>query len=46
VVIGGLTLSTIFTLFLVPALFSLAADAQTGFRGAFGGGTAASGEPA
>jgi HAE1 family hydrophobic/amphiphilic exporter-1 len=30
VVVGGLILSTIFTLFLVPALFSLVLDAQTG----------------
>jgi HAE1 family hydrophobic/amphiphilic exporter-1 len=28
VVVGGLVLSTIFTLFLVPALFSLVLDAQ------------------
>lgn len=28
VVLGGLVLSTVFTLFLVPALFSLVLDAQ------------------
>jgi len=35
VVVGGLVLSTIFTLFLVPALFSLVLDARDAlFRGA------------
>ena len=29
VVVGGLVLSTVFTLFLVPALFSLVMDART-----------------
>ena len=35
VVIGGLALSTVFTLFLVPALFSLAADARAALGGIF-----------
>ena len=34
VVVGGLVLSTVFTLFLVPALFSLALEARGWFRGA------------
>ncbi len=32
IVIGGLAVSTLFTLFLVPALFSLVQDAQIGLR--------------
>ena len=32
VVVGGLILSTVFTLFLVPALFSLALDARSALR--------------
>ncbi len=32
VVVGGLVVSTVFTLFLVPALFSLALDAQAAIR--------------
>jgi HAE1 family hydrophobic/amphiphilic exporter-1 len=31
VVVGGLVLSTLFTLILVPALFSLTLDARAGF---------------
>ncbi len=37
VVVGGLTLSTIFTLFLVPAVFSLALDIRTGLAARFQG---------
>ncbi len=37
VVVGGLMVSTVFTLFLVPALFSLVLDAKTGIVGFFSG---------
>lgn len=37
VVVGGLVVSTIFTLFLVPALFSLVMDARNGLARMFGG---------
>ncbi len=37
VVVGGLVVSTIFTLFLVPALFSLVMDAQHSIGGFFSG---------
>ena len=37
VVVGGLVVSTIFTLFLVPALFSLALEAQTALATRFRG---------
>ena len=36
VVVGGLLVSTLFTLFLVPALFSLALDARTALATRFG----------
>jgi HAE1 family hydrophobic/amphiphilic exporter-1 len=36
VVIGGLLLSTVFTLVLVPALFSLTIDIRNGLRRLFG----------
>ncbi len=37
VVVGGLIVSTVFTLFLVPALFSLVLDAKAGVSGLFKG---------
>ena len=37
VVVGGLVVSTVFTLFLVPALFSLVLDAKRGIAGFFPG---------
>ena len=43
VVVGGLFLSTIFTLVLVPAVFSLVMDMRLALRGASRSGTAASG---
>ena len=36
VVVGGLLVSTLFTLFLVPALFSLALDARAALAERFG----------
>ena len=36
VVVGGLALSTVFTLFLIPALLSLVLDAERGMRRMFG----------
>lgn len=38
VVVGGLLLSTVFTLFLTPALMSLLMDLQAGVKRALGGG--------
>ena len=35
VVLGGLVVSTIFTLFLIPTLFTLMVDSQNGLRGMF-----------
>ncbi|MCA9310486.1 MAG: efflux RND transporter permease subunit, partial [Phycisphaerales bacterium] len=47
VVVGGLICATMFTLFLVPLLFSLVIQMETGFREAFrkadGGGSASTG---
>jgi HAE1 family hydrophobic/amphiphilic exporter-1 len=49
VVLGGLIVSTIFTLFLVPALFSLMLDVRAALaratRGALGRGTESEARP-
>jgi len=44
VVLGGLLTSTVFTLFLVPTLFSLMMDLRSGFSGRFGSPTIPPGE--
>jgi len=46
VVVGGLVVSTIFTLFLVPSLFSLVMDARNGLARLFGGLFGSEGEQA